>query len=487
MKQKINALLSRLWSAAFAQINRRPPEFDEYRELVEKRGDPLQRAEFTLIEAITNDRPTDLPATAEALLHCVSVFAVNGRRLQEAIAWATLSSYKQGLSLPIDSEHCAERALSFDELPLGMRLSLMYNVFFSKSLTSRLPEAWKSYRRDFAPYMAIAPKDDHWARGNLAVAQLYMDQACRRINLIGMKTLTLEDAAAQLPTDPPREFQELLQHAESHINDARSVQSPSAQQYAALVDSLHAALSGQLERALELIGQWPGTGVHEAQRLQRKAWAMRIHGRFHEARAAASAGLLIAKACGADYFIKACTLELAIAARELGHHQDAQEAMGSLLRLTASSFSRDGQALRVSLDRKHGSEPSIVHLPELPLPNSVRRSLPPHLARAIRLLSERVTERPGIAEIAKEVGVSTRTLQNAFLEFQSRSFTEARRELSMQAACKLLRESTLSVEQIAFKLGYSNRLGFLRDFKRSYHLAPSEYRKSRGANSVDGA
>jgi transcriptional regulator GlxA family with amidase domain len=52
------------------------------------------------------------------------------------------------------------------------------------------------------------------------------------------------------------------------------------------------------------------------------------------------------------------------------------------------------------------------------------------------------------------------------------------RRLRMQKVSNLLTTSRLSVKQIMATAGYDNKNLFLRHFRRSFDVAPSEYRKA---------
>jgi AraC-like DNA-binding protein len=63
-------------------------------------------------------------------------------------------------------------------------------------------------------------------------------------------------------------------------------------------------------------------------------------------------------------------------------------------------------------------------------------------------------------------------------------FTKARgaspvstlREMGMRQAKSLFAVDSLSIDRIARAVGYANRTGFLRAFRRAYGIDPSEYR-----------
>lgn len=56
------------------------------------------------------------------------------------------------------------------------------------------------------------------------------------------------------------------------------------------------------------------------------------------------------------------------------------------------------------------------------------------------------------------------------------------RDLRMQHACELLKESGLNVEEIAESVGYKSYTYFYKAFKKTFHITPSEYRHAHQSN-----
>ena len=66
-----------------------------------------------------------------------------------------------------------------------------------------------------------------------------------------------------------------------------------------------------------------------------------------------------------------------------------------------------------------------------------------------------------------------------FLRMHTRkTFSQLLNEVRVEHACRLLRDSTQSVSQIAFECGYANLSNFNRQFKQLMNLTPREYLKS---------
>ena len=80
--------------------------------------------------------------------------------------------------------------------------------------------------------------------------------------------------------------------------------------------------------------------------------------------------------------------------------------------------------------------------------------------------------------IAERLKMSERTLRRK-LELEGTSFRELIDELRAQAAIKYVRDTDLTVEDIAFALGFSDAAAFRHAFRRWTKSAPHEYRRAR--------
>ena len=89
-------------------------------------------------------------------------------------------------------------------------------------------------------------------------------------------------------------------------------------------------------------------------------------------------------------------------------------------------------------------------------------------------------KRPGLDDVARELGTSTRTLQRRLTEagvtFQ-RLLQDARRELARH----YLRHSSLELNETAYLLGYEDNHSFFRAFQQWEGTSPGEWRARNGA------
>jgi AraC-like DNA-binding protein len=81
-----------------------------------------------------------------------------------------------------------------------------------------------------------------------------------------------------------------------------------------------------------------------------------------------------------------------------------------------------------------------------------------------------------LEEVAAKLGVSARTLKRK-LRAEGHAFSDLLDTLALEQARELLRQHTLSVEQVAERLGYSDVSNFGRAFRRWTGLTPAAFRK----------
>lgn len=80
------------------------------------------------------------------------------------------------------------------------------------------------------------------------------------------------------------------------------------------------------------------------------------------------------------------------------------------------------------------------------------------------------------SSIADFVGVSKATLYRKFKEIMDKTPSEFVRGIRLEHAAKLLRTTKLTVSEIMFKCGFSNKSYFYREFLKQYGVSPKDYR-----------
>jgi AraC-like DNA-binding protein len=82
---------------------------------------------------------------------------------------------------------------------------------------------------------------------------------------------------------------------------------------------------------------------------------------------------------------------------------------------------------------------------------------------------------PDLNQLARKLGCSTRTLRRR-LSSEAISLTTLKNECRLEIATDLLRNSSLTIEQIASRVSLSDAIVFRRAFKRWTGVSPSDYR-----------
>ena len=92
------------------------------------------------------------------------------------------------------------------------------------------------------------------------------------------------------------------------------------------------------------------------------------------------------------------------------------------------------------------------------------------------ILNDHLAEMPTVEDVANMLFMSAATL-NRKLKAEERSFQQIKDELRYGKAQRLLKDTTLSVDQIADQLGYSDASNFAKAFKNWSGASPSQYRQ----------
>ena len=152
------------------------------------------------------------------------------------------------------------------------------------------------------------------------------------------------------------------------------------------------------------------------------------------------------------------------------------------------------QAAAESHARRAGGEAMLARMSEMMFVDAVRRyadQLPPQSAGWLAGLRDRFVgrvlalmhEQPGrgwtIDELGRSVGLSRSALHERFVELMGVPPMQYLAQWRMQAAARLLLETSSSVAAIALDVGYDSEAAFARAFKRSVGKPPAAWRRER--------
>ncbi|MDR3308711.1 MAG: response regulator [Tannerella sp.] len=81
-------------------------------------------------------------------------------------------------------------------------------------------------------------------------------------------------------------------------------------------------------------------------------------------------------------------------------------------------------------------------------------------------------------ELAVYLGVSSRNLYRRFKEMNGPTPNDLIKELRLKTAAKLMLTTTLTIQEVMYKTGFSNRTHFYKEFTKRYSKSPKEYRET---------
>ena len=109
---------------------------------------------------------------------------------------------------------------------------------------------------------------------------------------------------------------------------------------------------------------------------------------------------------------------------------------------------------------------------------SRRRDL--DLARAAQTLLDRDYRRPpNFAELAREIGTSQNKLKSVFKQTFGLTMADYCLERRVREAQQLLMEASLTIAQVAERVGYEHQSSFAAAFRNQVGMSPREYRRHR--------
>jgi transcriptional regulator GlxA family with amidase domain len=128
----------------------------------------------------------------------------------------------------------------------------------------------------------------------------------------------------------------------------------------------------------------------------------------------------------------------------------------------------------LSIMMVEGSRAAAQAQPQPPVAQSVRD---PRVARAILLLEESLSDPPGIADLARRIGVSRRQLERGFRGELGLSFGEFSRRLRLDHGLWLVATTERAILDITLECGFGGQSHFATLFKKAFGLSPTAVRQ----------
>lgn len=101
----------------------------------------------------------------------------------------------------------------------------------------------------------------------------------------------------------------------------------------------------------------------------------------------------------------------------------------------------------------------------------------PIILQALSMMEQNLDDPLSILEIAETVGVSQRQLERQFGDALNSSPARYYREIRVKQARTLIKDTNLSLMEIAFATGFSTVSSLAKSFKRTFECSPSQFMK----------
>ena len=95
---------------------------------------------------------------------------------------------------------------------------------------------------------------------------------------------------------------------------------------------------------------------------------------------------------------------------------------------------------------------------------------------AIEFMENHLSDILSLPQISKLVGLSSRQLNRLFKVHLNNSTMDFYKNLRLSLSKRLLKQSSLSITEIAFTAGFSSSAQFSHSFKTKFGIVPSLYR-----------
>jgi len=115
--------------------------------------------------------------------------------------------------------------------------------------------------------------------------------------------------------------------------------------------------------------------------------------------------------------------------------------------------------------------------PQLPVSTARLNRSSPKLARVVEIMGQSIDAAPTVAQLARQVGLSPRSLELLFHKHMARSPAAFFLSLRLQEARRLALDTALSAQDISLRAGFSSQAVFARAFRREFSLSLRDLRR----------
>ena len=97
------------------------------------------------------------------------------------------------------------------------------------------------------------------------------------------------------------------------------------------------------------------------------------------------------------------------------------------------------------------------------------------LKQLIKVIEEHISDELfGVSELAQEIGMSRSNLLRKLKKSTNRSVSQFIRQVKLKKAMELLKDSSLTVSEVSYKVGFSSTSYFIKCFREEYGYPPGE-------------
>lgn len=115
----------------------------------------------------------------------------------------------------------------------------------------------------------------------------------------------------------------------------------------------------------------------------------------------------------------------------------------------------------------------------------VIRSENADIAQAIRMIRDNALSGLKVSDVVERLNISAKTLQRGVRALLGRTPEQELIRLRMAAATEMLKDSRISVAEIALRCGFSSTKYFVNAFRRQYRTTPNGFRRETATGRAD--
>lgn len=175
-----------------------------------------------------------------------------------------------------------------------------------------------------------------------------------------------------------------------------------------------------------------------------------------------------------SFFVRTDTGNLGYALKDLIHQLESGISIQHAVQETQPAVGSERQyLLRLLLQRTLLELAACVSL-------QTRTAGMSYLKKACGYIADHLTEEIRIPQLAAHTGINKSYLQSLFSKYMGCTITDYINRRRLEQAVFLLTNSSLSVTDIAFQVGYNSRQHFGSTFEKYYKISPRSYRQLHG-------